>query len=159
MNLHRMLTLMERHAHRVLLKKHEPSLTPMYHIIPAVGQHLIIGCNWKDTDEKLIALEFIKQKAIECHATQIGFISEVWMVKYDNPSPDLLVDPPSESPNRVECVLAVATDGFETMSKSWRIIRDKPGGKIVKLSLEDIPTNINMAGRMIDGLLPPRSIH
>jgi hypothetical protein len=159
MTLDQLLDILEGHAHQMLLTLRHPELTPLYHICAPEGPDLVIGCPWRDEQEKLIALQLIREKARELHATAIGFISEVWFKRINDPLVDLdKVERPSQSADREEGVLAVVTDGHETKSRAWQIVRDRPGGAIIHLQQDD-PGTAQLSGRMIDGLLPKPTVH
>jgi hypothetical protein len=131
---------------------------PMYHIVG--DEQLVVGCPWCNEEEKLLTLQAVKKTAHEINATMIAFLCEMWMTKHDGNIDPTSVGPPSQSPDRIEGVIAMATDGTETKVNFWRIIRSRPDGPIIALAPEKDTKGI-FAGRMIDGLLPhkPNTLH
>jgi hypothetical protein len=142
-----------QHIHRVLMDDHAESLMPMYHIVG--DENLVIGCPWRNEEEKLLVLRAIKQTARQNNATMIGFVCEMWMTKHK--TQDLInYVPPSQSPDRIEGVMAMVTDGAETKVNFWQIIRNRPGGTIISLIPEATEAGM-FSGRMIDDLLPHKT--
>lgn len=161
-NLDKLLEALGAHAHRVLLISGEKELMPMYHLCPAEGPDLVIGTPWRDEQEKLFTLQVIRAKARELKATALGFVGEVWMTKYEGAAARNIdvnnVPRPSQHPNRIECVMAMVTDGHETKTRSWEIVRDRPGGTIIHLQQQDYEPGM-ISGRMVDDLLPKKTLH
>lgn len=157
LTLDELLKMLGTHAHRLLLEEQETELMPIYHIVG--DDQMVIGCPWRNDEEKLAILAEIKKVAHEHNATMIGFLCEMWMLRV-GPDVDLTtVDSPSQSPERIEAVLAIATDGMETKVKTWLTIRNKPGGTILSLEPQEEGPADKFTGRMIDGLLPRPSLH
>ena len=161
-NLKGLIKSAEDLARQMLLHKNKhkrvKQLTPMFHLVSpdANRQDLIIGCEWANANEKYMAIAAVKEKAHEIGAVAAMFITEAWMAKYDKDHTRGINDPPSENPNRIEIVIAIAidNDGHQE-SATWQIVRDKPGGSITALVEECLETTAFQAN-IIDGLLPPK---
>lgn len=152
MDLDELLQALTEHAQNILIERHEESLMPMYHIVG--DEQLIIGCPWTNEKEKVATLRTIKAEAKKQNATMIGFVCEMWMTVHDTSVDVTKVVPPSQSPDRIEGVLAVATDGTDTKANCWKIVRAEDN-TILCLVPQVYPDKIH-SGRMVDGLLPVR---
>jgi hypothetical protein len=151
-----------KHAKHILLKKRERELTPFYTLITAKNEVVVLGCSYRNEDEKMATVAVIHAEAALRNAVQCLFVSEGWMLELPKPlSPwhakqqieNLPI--PSQSPDRIEIVQSIATDGTRTKSRRLQMVRDKPGGKLIALvPLPDIDHMVS--GRMIDGIIPPR---
>lgn len=147
------------YAKTILVDDQDPELIPVY-LLVADKLH-ILACPWRDEEEKLLTVELVRVKSRELNATMAGFLCEMWMTKHGPGVEPDDVKPPSQSPNRIEGVIAVATDGTETKARFWRTIRDRPAGKVLRLE-EDQPLPGDggvFTGRMIKDLIPPRTRH
>lgn len=156
--LDQLLDQVGQHAHHTLIEENNDSLVPLYHLITKQNESIIIACPWATTDQKLLAIQAIKQLAHKKNAVLAAFVSECWMVVKDAPLTPwharqmINEPPPSEDPKRIETILAVATDGESTKAKMWQMVRARPGGTLIAL----MPHPVNegqFAGRMIDGII------
>jgi hypothetical protein len=108
----------------------------------------------------------VKRRAREMGAVAVMSISEAWMSRVVAPTPWHLnrrlptMPPPSEDPQRREIVVIAATDGERSVAKLLQIVRDKPGGRIMSLVLDEPPDDgggVKIGGQMIGGIIPRRS--
>jgi hypothetical protein len=150
-------------ARAQLIAEGHPEFTGMFHLVaPEGGTDAVIICPWRDGEEKLLTIAKVKEIAHGMDAVAAMFAGEVWMVKRAAPTPWHAKrifeneDPPSQQPDRVEAVFAVATDGRRTVANTWRIVRNRPGGPVIAL-LEQPEMAGNFSGRIIDGLLPAKA--
>jgi hypothetical protein len=142
-------------ARTMLIERGEPEVTGMYHLVaPAGGTDAVIICPWRDEKDKLLAIAKVKEIAHRMRAEAAMFCGEVWMVVRDRP-PTSADDPPAQQPDRQECVFAVATDGNQTIAKTWQIVRMRPGGPVLAL-VEQKEKIGDFQGRLIDGLIPAK---
>ena len=156
LTLDQLLKILEIHAHKVLIELHQPSLMPMYHIHG--DKDIAVGCLWENEDQKLMALREIKLLCKKTNATMIGFVSEAWITKHSTGVDLSSVTLPSQSPDRIEVVSVFVSDGITTKTKDWQIMRNEPNGVILCLAPMNETTG-KFKGRMIDGLLPKRTVH
>jgi hypothetical protein len=156
LTLDRLLTSLETHARTILLHRKEPTLLTIYHLHSEDTQDLIVGTPWHNLREKQSALAEIKILARKHKASMIGTVAEAWMAEYQDKTPEdaMKLDPPSQQPHRIECVIAAVTDGKVTKGQTWKIIRDKPGGKITDLTKYMELLDGQMTGQMIEDLIP-----
>ena len=155
LTLDELLKILEIHAHKILIELHQSSLMPIYHLHG--DQDIAVGCHWENVDQKLVGLREIKKQAKKINATMIGFVGEAWMTKHDHEVDITQVVAPSKSPYRIEVVIATATDGETTKTKTWQIMRNEPYGVILCLApMEDELGTQMTFNRMVDGLLPKK---
>jgi hypothetical protein len=76
---------------------------------------------------------------------------------------DSNADPPSQQADRIEAVIAVASDGVRAIQRGLEIKRDHPGGRIIDLVRSD-PFDIgadskesSVGGFLVDNIIPPPS--
>jgi hypothetical protein len=157
----------ERHAHKCLIERREPSLMGLYHLVAPEGggQDAVLPCAWRNEIEKQIFLFTVKAAARQIGAVAAVCVHEAWMTRIPvGPTPWHAkrarenLTPPSQDPQRREVVMIAATDGKRTLSKMLQIVRDKPGGRIVALVEDDLP-HASLEGRMIEGIIPERRTH
>jgi len=128
-----LLDLAEKSAVDGLVDRQMKSIMPTFHLISPDRKHdTLVATPWDGDMEKRLAVTKVRQMAREMKATAVCFSSEVWMLVLP-PGVDYAPDRPSQSPNRIEGVIIVATDGKETKARSLLTIRDKPGGKVLRL--------------------------
>lgn len=157
-DLKRLVRLAGEHAHRVLLEEGKGlgQLMPTFYlIVPPPGRDVNVGAPWASTEEKIAALAEVKRLSHEIGAIGASFVSEVWLRSVPKPwhaARTDLTTPPSESPDRIEAVFAIATDGVRTEVGWWQIVRDRPGGRIISL-VEEKEVKGEFSGRILDGLV------
>ena len=152
------------HARHILLKKRAKQLEAFYTLITEDNEMILLPCTFQNDFEKDVTVATVKATALLTHAVMALYVNEGWMVKLPPPlSPwhakrqmeNLPI--PSESPDRIEIVQALATDGTTVKSRCLQMVRDKPGGKLIALvPMAQPDEGTKYQGRMIDGLLPPR---
>ena len=153
-------------AEHLLMKKRVPMLIPEYTLITKDKEIIVLPVQFRDDYEKDVAVATVKATAAILGAIQALYVSEGWMLKLPKALTPWHADrqmenlpKPSQSPDRIEIVQAVATDGKTTKGRSLQMIRDKPGGKLIALvrlgELED-DDGTSYIGRMIDGIIPAR---
>lgn len=147
-------------ANNLLIKECRKELTGFFHLVAPGGTDAVLVCPWHDEREKVAVLAEVKNIAHRMRAQAAMFCGEVWMVTRDAPTPWHAKrifdgDPPSEQPDRQECVFAVATDGDTTMARMWQIVRSRPGGPVLAL-VEQKEMVGDFQGRLVDGLIPAK---
>jgi hypothetical protein len=156
----------EKHARHHLLEKRDPELQAFYTLITDQNEMIILPCSFKDDFEKDVTVATVKATAVLCHAVKLVYISEAWMLKLPKALTPWHADrqmanlpKPSESPDRIEVVQIIASDGITVRHRALQMVRNKPGGKLISLipmaELSD-GERTNYMGRMIDGIIPPR---
>jgi hypothetical protein len=149
------------HARKMLIDEGENEFIGMFHLVaPTGGTDAVIVCPWHDDEEKLLAIAKVKQISHRMRAVAALFAGEVWLVEREAPTPwhakrIFDADPPSQQPDRIEAVFAVATDGKETVANTWQIVRTRPGGPVLALVKRGEKIG-NFQGRLVDGLIPAR---
>lgn len=153
MTLDEMLAQGEAHARKVLLEGRKEALTAFYHLVSSEGENVIIPCPWRNAAEKEVILDVVKQVARQIDAVGVMFVGEAWMVEVKDPAKIGDMDPPSQQPGRIEIVSILATVGPEQGARALRMVRDKPGGRLVALKAQ-ISAATGLGGRLIEGILP-----
>lgn len=157
-DLDKLLDQGEKHARKVLLEHRDPELQGFYHLIaPEGGQDQVIMTRWRNDIEKQLTILTIKSIAREMRAVAMLVMYEAWVLKLKPGQEFLATTPrPSESPDRIEVVHLLATDGRNTKGKMLQMMRDKPGGRITALIEDKFPEDaIEFSGRLIDGIIVP----
>lgn len=147
----------EKLSRRMLLVEGVEQLVPMFHLVaPEGGEDQVVGCSWRDPDEKYEQVARMKQLAHKMGAVAALFITEAWM-SVQKPNVDLrFIDPPSQQPNREEVVMIIAIDNEGNQeTANLTIVRDKPAGTIIALKQNKEAQGVYQAN-IIDGLLPPK---
>jgi len=155
----------EEHARKILLEERHKSMMGIYHLVaPEGGTDRVIGVSWENDIEKQITVLSIKDVSREMKAVAALMIHEAWMLKLNRSTPNtswhrdrLLANlpRPSESPDRIEVVHLIATDGRETKSRALQMVRDKPGGRLIALIEDKAMEGGEFSGRLIDGIITP----
>lgn len=155
----------ERHVRKMLLEQRKKELQSFYHLVsPSPSEpDAIMPVSWANPVEKQLALISVRAQSRKMGAVAAMFIGEGWSVqKLDHPSPWhaqrwlATVGPPSQSPDRVEVIEIMTTDGVENRSTLLQMVRDKPGGSIIALLPFGRP-NMGMIGPLIDGIIQPKA--
>ena len=151
-----------QHARRILIEDRQKSLAHFYTLVLANGEMAVIPVQWQNDIQKQLMIAGVRQVALERQAVMAMGIAEAWSLT----APDTvqgkaegeawmnnLPDPISQNPQRQECVMVFATYGERKIAKMLHIKRDKPGGRIVALTPNEMSGTIE--GRLID-VLPRR---
>jgi hypothetical protein len=142
-----------KYANDALIVNKDPELLHLFFLMQADGKGVVIGAPWRSTEEKLATVEEVRRISHEMKAVSVMFVSEVWMV--ERPNLDENMDPPSQQPDRIEAVLAIAMDNKGNIEQErWNIIRDKPGGTIIELKQFTGEKTTHITSRILDDLLP-----
>jgi len=145
----------EKLAKKQLLVHQVSELIPMFHLVSPDGDNdVIVGCPWRNSDEKQIIVSQVKDKSHEMGAIAVMFIAEAWMASIPEGTNLAYVDPPSQQPNRIEVVMLAALDNKGNKEVSQlKIIRDRPGGEIT--ALEKLKSDVGEYQlNLLEGLLP-----
>jgi hypothetical protein len=154
---------------RLCFKDGDASLVPRYLFIDAEGKHSLVLAPWRDDDDKRVMFIAAKVASRKLNAILGCFISEAWFVGIDlqhlptqwhkdREAERFRHVIPSESPDRVEVVQAIATDGELTRARFWQMIRSRPGGPVIALVEQKQPVSDTgeYEGRAIEGLIARR---
>jgi hypothetical protein len=95
----------------------------------------ILGTPWADSSQKAALIEEVRRWAKKIGAVRYSFLCEAWQAKVVDENDER---PASERPDREEIVMAVASDGKETVRAQWAIKRQDG----VCVGLEKDPTDI-----------------
>jgi hypothetical protein len=121
------------------------------------GQAELVQCPWRDKTERILVLEFLRQRVKEVSATKYAFWAEAWVSKgtLDKPLNEQLL--PSQDPNREEMVFTIVVEpGQPVVTRAQRIRRDAITGKVLALIKEQPEAFPIMEGPLLD-LLGDRS--
>jgi hypothetical protein len=132
--LDQLLSLAANHAHLVLLGLKQPELVPSWVFVQPDGSSKVMGTPWKDEATKRAIVAYAKAWMRNHGTVAYSLLVEAWKAELDPGE----WDPDSRKPlpealraanqvNRIEIVMAMATDGKETQYKEWQIVRDWQG--------------------------------
>jgi hypothetical protein len=123
--LEELIDLSEDHARRILIGFQE-SLMPTWLIVDSKGEGHIIGTPWQDVEQKKMVEHEIRQELKRYGATAYSVVFEAW--RADAPKGWLPGTPlpvqPSNNPNRMEVVIAIAANPESVIWRMWRTKRN-----------------------------------
>jgi hypothetical protein len=128
-----LLDAAETHAQHVLVDSGQDELLPLFHLCGPDGD-ILVATPFCGDESKDFAAHGVRQLIRQHRITRYSFLSEAWMIKRKSYLPGL-GPRPSEADDRVEVVIATATDGVAHRYRRWRIKRD--GTKCVALVRDD----------------------
>lgn len=153
--LFKMIETAGRFAEVALVGKPDAQLTAIYRLENGRDEVVLVSCPWTDEALKQSIILQVREIAAEHGAIRFCLIDEAWASFYPAGT-DIgsLPDPPSQRPDRREIVIAVASDGVNTESVTWTIVRSADG--VIERLDRDERENaiIPVAGCMVDGILP-----
>jgi hypothetical protein len=133
------------HARRVMIGT-KKELMPVFLLVAGNGDRIIVGTPFVNDDDKDRAAHVVRGLIREHHVARYSFLSEGWRAVqppgWEHGQPIGLM--PSQRPDRQECVIAFATDGINTVWRSWATHRDAEGN-CTALTLE--PEGMSMTSR------------
>lgn len=133
------------------LVKRGLEITPVYAFVTPTGKGPIIHTPWRNEIEKGLMVSQIKVIARKEQATAVMLIAEAWQSRLAIEDPKLC---PADCPDREEVVMAIATNGFVTESRSWKIIRrGKKNQRVTDLIRQGDGHGQCSGGRLIDGII------
>jgi hypothetical protein len=131
------------------------SVSPIWHAVPAQGDHLLIATPWRSDDEKEIAMEFLRDKFKEMNVQRFVCVVEAWAVMGRSLASVVSGVRPSEHPDRREVIRVQAEDrDGSVLSGQYYILRPERGPATLSQFHED-SGNTAWTGRM-SGLLITR---
>jgi len=143
-SLEELIELAEQHVRDIFFVEKLEGFAPLWYLVSKhKGQDCVVLTPWDGDLEKEHCVNKVKELAHSIEAEALCFSTECWMLDIKEGSrQERLNERPSESPNRIEAVLIIA-HGFDgadakrlrkrTIAKSLRMIRDKPGGRLIAL--------------------------
>jgi hypothetical protein len=140
-------------ARDILIDEGRKQLSATFLLFGADDRLHVVPCFWENEIQKQLMIAKIREIARTVGAVALSFMSEAWLSTQPNKA-GFDRTPPSEDPNRREIVFAVAANKEHRIVRHWQIIRNRPGGRIISLVEDPIPSGMTFAGRMIDGILP-----
>lgn len=152
-----------KQARHVLLTRREKQLKPFYALFNDKNEITLLPCQFNDDHDKDVTVAAVKATAALTGANKALYMSEGWMLHLPKPLTPWHAKQqmenlprPAESPDRIEIVQIIATDGTNTKARALQMIRNKPGGKLMALvPMPELEDCIH-SGRMIDGIIPSR---
>jgi hypothetical protein len=158
-SLGKLLDVAETHARAVLVGS-EQQLPPIFDLEGADGQRYIVATPFsgEDADDvignKDMVARMVRELIREKGVVRYSFLSEAWMIVRPSSWQDGMGAPPSEADDRVEVVVALATDGVDYRARRWRIKRD--GAQCIDLVFDSQDEEVSSGGGRFDNLLSPR---
>jgi hypothetical protein len=132
--LDQLLSLAGNQAHLVLLGLKLPELVPSWVFVQPDGSSKVLGTPWKDEAEKHSTVAYVRAWMRNHGTVAYSLMVEAWKAQLDPGE----WDPNSKEPlpealharnrvDRIEVVIAFATDGKEIQYKEWQIVCDWQG--------------------------------
>jgi hypothetical protein len=136
MNLKNLADLAEAHARTVMIE-FQMDLMPAWLLVDKHGKVHILGTPWQNNHGKAVAEAKVKAFMREHEIVKYSFVVEAWEAKA-LPGTDLEEIPEEQLPrnraDRIEVVVACATDNARAEWRTWRTIRNRKG-KVIDLKL------------------------
>lgn len=129
MTLDEMMKLAEDQARRVLLGTTE-ELMPSWLFVDGAGKIQIFATPWGNTEEKHLTVEAMRAIMHTEQAQAYSLLTEAWMATVEGDEAKRPYDgpPPSERPDRQECVVMMAANrAGEHRHVHLKIVRGKKG--------------------------------
>jgi hypothetical protein len=151
-----LLDTAEKYVRHVIVENQE-ELLPVFELRNASGDSFVVGAPFvgdspeEVADCKDMVAGVIRHLIIEHKIVAYSFMSEAWMIVRHKWTPGVSTAP-ADSADRVEVVMAIATDGAEYLHRRWLIKRK--GKRCVDLTLDSTGETIEPSGRF-DRLLTP----
>jgi len=96
--------------------------------VPNVDGYGMIPCHWEDGRQKHLVVCLVKKKFLELGVDRYAFVAESWTAnRTGDESTDML--PPSQSPNRQECIFIHAEEKGG-LSKTGQFLIKRDGEKV-----------------------------
>ena len=116
-------------------------MMPVWHIMYQDGHSIVIGTPWGNQREKIAVFKAMRQSLRATNAVAYCVTIEAWLASEKLREGETLADfekrsdrvRPSQRPDRIEVLMAFASDGTEKRSRAWNIHRDIRG-RIASLS-------------------------
>ena len=149
LSLQALFELARNNAARIF--RQDGEIIPIWHAVPAKGEHFLIATPWKNDDEKEATVELLREAFLEHKVQKYAFMVEAWVVE----KTDTLDGPrPSEHPDRREVLRITAEDiDGHTLSGHFYILRPEHQPATLSPFRQD-PPDMLASGRM-SGLLQP----
>jgi hypothetical protein len=166
--LNKLLNLGEGFARHHLVKKKGAMLEPFYTLVTPGKDppFTFVPCDFSNDDMKDMTIAAIHTISRELDAAAVLFVAESWMLILPAPKegePEITLDDaprPSLSPDRIEVVILVASDGMTTKSRNLRIVRDRrtKTKRVIALHRDKDFDGEPMC-RMTDGVIQPKVVN
>jgi hypothetical protein len=143
------------HARQVLVDLGQ-DLMPSWLLVDKAGKCTIVGTPWRSDQDKQRVRKLMREHMRKHGTVCYSVVVEAWAAHAPpdfNPAKDELQpwEKPLQRPDRWEIVIAIASDGKQTQSKQWKIIRDwSQSGKII--TLEPVVMDAGIEGWMTEML-------
>ena len=153
-SLSEMLDIAGKHARMVIVGA-QAQMIPLFDLRNAEGDSFLVAEQFvgatraEVVDRKDAVAGFVREMIVRHKIIQYSFMSEAWMITRKDWKQGVSV-PPSEADDRIECVIAMATDGKTYLSRRWLMKRE--GETCVDLVL-DVDGPITMPAGRFDNLL------
>jgi hypothetical protein len=128
-DLQELMELAFRRASKKLLRP-RGELTPFFVLVGPTGERQVIDTPSDDQLEKWLFLETMRKRMRENGTVAYAFIAEAWRAPDEWESRQPVIARPSKHPDKVEVVMASATDGFSSVWGQWDIRRDAKGNPV-----------------------------
>ena len=149
--LDRLLNVAEVHARTTLVTLGMDELVPLFHLVCPGTHDYIMQARFSGDEFKDEAAQIVREKIWETGATAYMFLSEAWMINRPPGYDPATSTRPSAADDRIEVVIAMATDGVGYKARRWRIMRGQRG-QCVDLVLDSKDDEIRQGGGRFDDL-------
>jgi hypothetical protein len=153
MNLKNLVNLAEAHA-RTIMIEFQMDLVPAWLLVDKHDQVHILGTPWQNNHEKAVAEAKVKAFMRKHEIIKYSFVVEAWEAEALSGT-DLEEIPEEQRPrnraDRIETVIACATDNAKAEWRMWRTIRNRKG-KVINLKPYRIDSDREPEGWMRDML-------
>jgi hypothetical protein len=120
-----LLVRMASQQAKAIIVDGQAELIPTWVLVNKEGEACIIGTPWKSALEKMRAEHLMRKKMQEYQAVAYSLVVEAWLACYP---PETKLDEhmvkPYDRPDRREVVITLATNGRQTVWKTWAIRRN-----------------------------------
>jgi hypothetical protein len=136
-----LLVQMASQQAKAIIVDGQKELIPTWVLVNKEGEACIIGTPWKNAAQKMRAEHLMRKKIREYRAVAYSLVVEAWLACYP---PQTKLDEhlirPHDRPDRKEVVLTFATDGQQTVWKTWAVRRNHLE-RVVALEEEPSPNS------------------
>jgi hypothetical protein len=153
-----LLDAAEAHARGILIGTAE-ELIPVFMLQDGADQGYLVatpfvGENANEVTHVKDAVAYAVRRMIKAKKiVRYSFLSEAWMIVRSREWQEGDGPTPSEAEDRIEVVMAIATDGVDYQARRWRIKRD--GRTCADLVLDSMDDEKGPGGGRFDHLLTP----
>jgi hypothetical protein len=125
--------------------------------VPNVNGYGMIPCHWENSEQKHLIVCLVKTKFLELGVDRYAFVAESWIAnRSGNESADLL--PPSQSPNRQECIFIHAEEKGG-LSKTGQFPIKRDGEKVLTGEFVNFEGGLTGIGMIFSNMFGENASH